>query len=73
MNGKIHVAEVNDRRDNPSHIRQRENDKRQDGDEKVGSKRMNGQNAMRDKGEEEAHGKDHSSWSCPRRYRPYGE
>lgn len=73
VNGKIHVAEVNDSRDNPSHIRQRENGERRDEDIQAGSKEMNGQSAMKDKGEEEPHGKDHSSWSCPNRYRPYGE
>ncbi|KAI7810552.1 putative multiple PDZ domain protein [Triplophysa rosa] len=67
VNGKIHVAEVNDSRDNPSHTRQRENGERQDEDRQAGSKQMNGQSAMKDKGEEEPHGKDHSWWSCPRR------
>ncbi|XP_056596327.1 LOW QUALITY PROTEIN: multiple PDZ domain protein [Triplophysa dalaica] len=67
VNGKIHVAEVNDSRDNPSHIRQRENGERRDEDIQAGSKEMNGQSAMKDKGEEEPHRKDHSSWSCPNR------
>ncbi|KAA0722361.1 Multiple PDZ domain protein [Triplophysa tibetana] len=67
VNGKIHVAEVNDSRDNPSHIRQRENGERRDEDIQAGSKEINGQSAMKEKGEEETHGKDHSSWSCPNR------
>ncbi|XP_051558274.1 multiple PDZ domain protein isoform X3 [Myxocyprinus asiaticus] len=74
VNGKTHAEEEKERIDNHSQMRQKENGESQYGDKKVKDERTalqseNGQTGWKDKDreKEETQGKDHGSWSKPRR------
>lgn len=77
VNGKTQDEEENERTDSHNQIKQRESSESLEREQKVKNERAvlqseNGQRRGREKDrkkdEEETHGKDHSSWSQPRRY-----
>ncbi|XP_026127721.1 multiple PDZ domain protein-like [Carassius auratus] len=72
VNGKTQAEEEKERIDNHSQVRLRESDERLERAKKVKNEEAalrseNGQRREREKDDEETHGKDHSSWSQPRR------